>query len=161
LLKTLLIYLRLNFRKLALYSSIRSAKDYDRMRFEFELSKVASKNNYRILYVGIHERSFVYQLTFPFIFIDISNEYLLTSKKNVYVKNCLDIEEDFDLVILSGIYNYGTNSEGFKKILRKRNFKNFLILDWIKNYSYHKSFFTENSKIKKLKRSFFYYTHFE
>ena len=52
-----LIIFKLNILKIILFPRIRSAKDYDRLRFEFELCRVAS--NKKGLYVGIHERSFV------------------------------------------------------------------------------------------------------
>lgn len=156
--KAIFLYFRLNFKKIALLPSIRSAKDYDRMRFEYELCKISTNVNYKVLYVGIHNRSFVYQYIFPFTFIDISDEFLLKDKKNIFVKDCKDISEDYDLVVLSGVFNYGTDLKAFKKILNKDNFKNFLVLDWIKNYSYHKEFFSNETRPIHLKRSFFYYS---
>ena len=127
------------------------------MRFEYELSKVAAKK-LKVLYVGIHERSYVYQFSFPFTFIDISDKYLVRNSSKIKVQNCIQIQEEYELVILSGVHNYGTDSDGFNQILTKENFKRFLILDWKEHHSYHKKFFDKNSKEKFLKRSFFYYT---
>ena len=127
-LSTIWIFFKLNLIKVLIFPLFRSAKDLDRLRFEFHLSRVAQDKSKKILYVGIHERSFVYQLAFPFFFCDIDTNFLINTKK-VRFGLCQDLEEDFDLVILSGVLNYGSDSEGFQRILQHGRFKKFLILD--------------------------------
>ena len=149
-------FLRLNLLKILIYPLFTAAKDLDRLRFEFHLCRVAQDKSKKILYVGIHERSFVYQLAFPFVFCDIDADFLINTER-VRFGACQDLDEDFDLVILSGVFNYGSNIEDFKRILEHGRFKKYLILDWQKNIPFHRSISDENITIHYLGRSFYYY----
>ena len=149
-------FLRLNLLKILIYPLFTAAKDLDRLRFEFHLCRVAQDKSKKILYVGIHERSFVYQLAFPFVFCDIDADFLINTER-VRFGACQDLDEDFDLVILSGVFNYGSNIEDFKRILEHGRFKKYLILDWQKNIPFHRSISDENITIQYLGRSFYYY----
>lgn len=149
-------FLRLNLLKLLIFPLYTSAKDFDRLRFEFHLCLVAQDKNKKILYVGIHERSFVYQLAFPFVFCDMDADFLINSERMRFGP-CQDLEEDFDLVVLSGVFNYGSDSEEFQRILQHRKFKEFLILDWKKNIPFHLSIAGKELEMRNLDRSFYYY----
>ena len=149
-------FFRLNLLKLLIFPLYRSAKDLDRLRFEFHLCLVAQEKNKKILYVGIHERSFVYQLVFPFTFCDMARDFLINTERMRFGP-CQNLEEEFDLVVLSGVFNYGSNNEEFERILQHRKFKEFLILDWKKNINFHLSLTGKNLQIRNLDRSFYYY----
>ena len=150
-------FFKLNFLKILIIPKVRSAKDYDRLAFEYQLCKLATDKKKKVLYVGIHERSFVYQLVFPFTFCDIDTSFLIhTDMKRT--EPCQNDQEIYDLGVLSGVFGYGTDSSGFKSIIDKNNFKSFLILDWIKNLDLHKGYVSKSLGIKKLKRSFYYFT---
>lgn len=155
-LSSLYYFFKLNILKIILFPRIRSAKDYDRLRFEFELCRVAS-NKKKVLYVGIHERSFVYQLVFPFVFCDMDTSFLIYSD-NERTEPCQNDNNQYDLVVLSGVFGYGTDENGFENILNKQNFENFLVLDWIKNIDLHNRYIDPGLGYTSLKRSFFYYT---
>lgn len=149
-------FLRLNLLKVLIFPLYTAAKDLDRLRFEFHLCRVAQDRSKKILYVGIHERSFVYQLVFPFVFCDMDRDFLINTER-VRFGACQDLDEDFDLVVLSGVFNYGSNSEEFQRILQHKKFKKYLILDWKKNIPFHRSITDEKVEIQNLGRSFYYY----
>ena len=46
-----------------------------------------------------------------------------------------------------------------KRVSKKQNFKNFLVLDWIKNIDLHDRYIEPSLGYTSLKRSFFYYTN--
>lgn len=149
-------FFKLNIIKALIFPIFRSAKDADRLRFELHLCGVAQDVDKRVLFVGVHERSFVYQLVFPFYFCDIDNSFLINTSK---VRNgpCQNLDEDFDLVILAGVFNYGTNSEEFLKIIQCGGFKRFLILDWKKNMAFHQSISGKGTHFHELGNVFYYY----
>ena len=155
-------FIKLSLLKILIFltKGIRSAKDYDRMIFEWEMCKLGISNK-KILYVGVHGRSYVYQWCFPFDFCDISDEYLRrqksSQKKKFLVKDCADVDEYYDLVILSGILDYGTGVDGFLSILAKDNFKSFLVQDWYKNHELHT--WAKHLKTVKINKTFYYYFH--
>ena len=154
--RALLLYFKLNLTKLLIHPQFRSAKDADRLRFEWELCKVASGGK-KVLFVGLHERSFVYQLILPFIFIDISDDYLVKAKENVLHGACEDITDEFDLVILAGVLDFGTEGMEFLELLEKANFKNILIQDRKDNIGFHTEMLKSSSYSALLKNVFFYY----
>jgi hypothetical protein len=153
--KTLLVFLKLNFYKLLIFRKYKSAKDIDRLLFEYILCRFSLiKKN--ILYVGVHERSYVYQLCLPFSFIDISDRYLLPKpSENIYCNDLIDHQENYDLVILSGILNYGSPKSKFVSILKKENFKTFIIHDWKKNISEH-DWIRKDANVNFLPNTFWY-----
>ena len=153
---TMLYFFKLNFLKILIYPRFRSAKDTDRLRFEWELCRIAASNG-NTMFVGVHERSFVYELVFPFTFVDISDAYLVKAKSNVIHGSCIDVAEDFNLVILAGVLNYGTDGDVFKEILAKSNFKRFMIQDWKDNREFHSGWSNSMSEIVNLSRLFYYY----
>ena len=71
--------------------------------------------------------------------------------------SCIDVAEDFNLVILAGVLNYGTDGDVFKEILAKSNFKRFMIQDWIDNREFHSGWSNSMSEIVNLSRLFYYY----
>jgi len=155
-LKVFLNFCKLNLYKLLFIFKYRSAKDVDRLLFEIFLCKLSSKKK-NILYVGLHPRSFVYQKVFLFDFIDYDNTYLLNSNSHrFFCKDISDHHKEYDIVILSGILNYGTNSDKFMRILEKKNFKSFIIHDWIKNLNNHKWIDNKSVKIHILNKTFWY-----
>lgn len=149
-----LTYLRLNLLKVYKCMTFRSAWDYDRLKFEWHMCGLSRSNS--ILFVGVHERSFVYQLAFNFDFCDIEATYLLADNKRVFCENCIDLEKEYDLVILSGVLNYGTDASFFRKILTKKNFKAYLILDWLKSMKEH-IWLSQGAHFKKMRHTFYYY----
>lgn len=153
---SIIYFFKLNLLKILIYPNYRSAKDLDRLRFEWELCRISASNE-NIMFVGVHERSFVYELVFPFTFVDISDAYLIKAKSNVIHSSCIDIMEDFNLVILAGVLNYGSDENVFKEILAKSNFKQFLIQDWKANIKFHSNWINSKSKLVNLNRLFYYY----
>ena len=134
----------------------RSARDLDRLLFEYQLS-ILSTQNKRILYVGMHSRSYIYQKVFPFNFIDFDNTYLLKEDNiRFFCNDILEHNLEYDIVILSGILSYGTNIKKFIQILEKNNFKNYIIHDWIKNLDSHIWLNDKSIKLYKLKNTFWY-----
>ena len=106
----------LNILKLLYIFKYRSAKDIDRILFELLLCKLSTEKK-SILYVGLHPRSYVYQKVFMFDFIDYDKTYLLNKNPDrFFCKDILDHQKEYDIVILSGILNYGTNSDKFFNI---------------------------------------------
>ena len=154
--KSAFLFLKLNLAKLVIYPRFRSAKDIDRLRFEWELCRLATAK-LKILFVGVHERSFVYELVLPFSFIDVNDDYLVKVKSDICHDSCINVTEDFDVLILAGVLNYGTDGELFAEILSKNNFKNFLIQDWKKNREFHDPWITKDTRIVNLNLLFYYY----
>ena len=68
---------------------------------------------------------------------------------------CQNDNNQYDLVVLSGVFGYGTDENGFENIIKKQNFKNFLVLDWIKNIDLHNRYIEPSLGYTSLKRSFF------
>lgn len=154
--KSIILFFKLNLAKLVIYPRFRSAKDIDRLRFEWELCRLAATKQ-KVLFVGVHERSFVYELVLPFSFIDISDDYLVKVKPDICHDSCVNVTEDFDVLILAGVLNYGTDGQLFKEILSKTNFKNFLIQDWKKNRQFHSPWITKDTHVVNLSLLFYYY----
>ena len=154
LLLKIISFASLHILKVYYFKLYRSAWDYDRLKFEWHLCGLSSINS--VLFVGVHERSFVYQKAFTFDFCDVDPTYLLADSERFICKNCLDIEKEYDLVILSGVLNYGTDAFFFKEILNKKNFKAYLILDWLMSIKEH-IWLSDDAYYSKLKRTFFYY----
>ena len=146
-------FLLLNLTKVIFARKYKSAWDYDRLCFELHLCTLSRTS--RILFVGVHERSWVYQHVFKFDFCDYSNQYLLKGDRYI-CKNCLEINEEYDLVILSGVFEYGSDASLFKTILKMKNFRKFLVLDWHSNIERH-TWISETNIFKKLNRTFYYY----
>ena len=71
------------------------------------------------------DHMFINKFSFPFTFIDISDKYLVRNSSKIKVQNCIQIQEEYELVILSGVHNYGTDSDGFNQILLKKILKGF------------------------------------
>lgn len=153
-------FIKLSLLKILIFltKGIRSAKDVDRFLFELQMCKFGYTDK-KILYVGVHERSYVYQWCFPFDFCDVSDEFLRRQKpfhqQKFIVGDCANIDENYDLVILSGILEYGTNIDEFDAIIRKDNFKSFLVHDWKKNVELHA--WARLDDIIEIKETFYYY----
>jgi len=154
--KSIFLFFKLNLAKLVIYPRFRSAKDSDRLKFEWELCRLAVTNQ-KVLFVGVHERSFVYELVLPFSFIDITDDYLVKAKSDIYHDSCVNVNEDYDILILAGVLNYGTDIDLFKQILSKTNFKKFLIQDWKKNRESHALWINTETRIVNLNLLFYYY----
>lgn len=143
----------LNIMKVIFANKYKSAWDYDRLCFEFHLCTLSSTS--RILFVGVHERSWVYQQVFKFDFCDTEDTYLKSGPRFLN-QNCILLEKKYDLVVLSGVLHYGSDNEVFCQILNKVNFKSFLILDWIDNINSH-HWIRKSTQVHFLKRTFYYY----
>ena len=132
-------FIRLQFLKLLARPAIRSAFDRDRLVSEWHLCRLP--NSDETLYVGVHDRSFIYQLIFRFDFLDISDDYLIRFLENVSVGNVVDIQKSYKYCVLSGVLGYGTDSLQMKSLLGRSVLGKKFIIDWRKNVGLHQDLF--------------------
>ena len=90
--RTVFLFFKLNFLKALLYPVIVSAKDWDRLRFEWELCRISAERS-DVLFVGVYSRSFA-ELVLPFDFIDIDDNFLIKGLTNVSVGRCEKLPRD-------------------------------------------------------------------
>ena len=75
----------------------------------------------------VFTRDHLYQLVFPFVFCDMDTSFLIY-RDIERTEPCQNDINQYDLVVLSGVFGYGTDENGFENIIKK-NFRTSLY--WI------------------------------
>lgn len=133
-------FILLQIVKLCIISKIKSSKSIDRLFIEFYLTKYIKK---KCMYVGVHNRSFVYTLIYPFKFIDIDSYYLCKAL-NCSNDNILTVDRsNYEIIIMGGILNYGLSPEKVYNLIKNKNkYCNIILID-------HKKDFFELKNLRK------------
>ncbi len=146
-------FLLLQIAKLCIIYKVKSSKSLDRLFIEFYLTKYIKK---KCIYVGVHNRSFVYTLIYPFKFIDIDSYYLCQAL-NCSNDNILTVDSsNYQIIIMGGILNYGLSPEKVYDLIKnKKNNNKIILIDHKKDFfelkNLRKDMMVKPKKIKLLR----------
>jgi hypothetical protein len=134
------IFFNLQLTKLLLKRRVQVGFSWDRLMIEAELCRLSSFSMGKVLVVGIHERSFVYQLIIPAIYVDYDRTFLCLWMPDVLLGDALTAHKcAFDYVFLSGVFGYGSDASHFSRMLYEwlNEKKSIVVFDWNSNIQFH------------------------